>query len=521
MYRRWVVLWNCVVIAFGAVGEGELPGRIVSAGLFKNGVTVVTREYTLPGPGRHAVTPMESAIHGTLWIESDASVIARLESTTVERSIPHTSPDSMLEKLRGKPVRLYLREGNGEPLEGTLLNGPANPGFDGHRSSGIPSMDSFSMYVLALSDGRQRFVAVDTVVGVESLAAVDTGALVETVEAEVLVFDVVDGVGPVKVRATYLARGLSWAPSYRVEMGGVAVLTIAQSAAIRNELGDIDGAELTLISGYPSVEFDQVTTPFAPGARWSNFFSQLTQRNTLSGSVISQMSISNNLDLVEPMANGVGAVQLPDANLDIADIYYHAVGSHVLKRGDAMFMEVASAEAPYERVVEWNVPDSIVSGSSQQADMWDAVRFTNPFGFPMTTGPAMVMEDGQFLGSRTSKWVNPGEETLIHVGKSLSVSVGATETEVSRVATRHLSREYWESTLTGELQIRNRRAEPVEMIVRKQLEGRLIDADAEPETSVGKDGPGQLNSSVGLTWRLTVAPGETRSVKYRYTYLDR
>src|SRR5262249_2725958 len=63
-----------------------------------------------------------------------------------------------------------------------------------------------------------------------------------------------------KVFISYLTRGLSWAASYRVDITDPKTLILEQHAVIKNELADLDGAEIKLISGFPSVQFAHVTS---------------------------------------------------------------------------------------------------------------------------------------------------------------------------------------------------------------------------------------------------------------------
>ncbi len=51
----------------------------------------------------------------------------------------------------------------------------------------------------------------------------------------------------------YLTRGLSWAPSYRVDITDPKTLAVEQYAVVKNELADLDGTEIMLISGFPSL----------------------------------------------------------------------------------------------------------------------------------------------------------------------------------------------------------------------------------------------------------------------------
>ena len=73
-----------------------------------------------------------------------------------------------------------------------------------------------------------------------------------------------------KVFVHYLTRGLSWAPSYRVDITDPKTLSVELYAVVKNELADLDGTEVMLISGFPSVQFAHVTSPLAAGTSLRN-----------------------------------------------------------------------------------------------------------------------------------------------------------------------------------------------------------------------------------------------------------
>ena len=81
-----------------------------------------------------------------------------------------------------------------------------------------------------------------------------------------------------KVTLRYLAHGLSWAPSYRIDISDPKTLALEQHAVVRNELADLTDADVRLISGYPSVQYAHVRSLLAPRTTWASFFSELSAR---------------------------------------------------------------------------------------------------------------------------------------------------------------------------------------------------------------------------------------------------
>jgi hypothetical protein len=195
---------------------------------------------------------------------------------------------------------------------------------------------------------------------------------------------------------------------------------------------------------------------------------------------------------------------------------------------------VAKGKSAYERIIEWLVPDTRnewgqqVGGRGDENDevAWDALKFKNPFNFPMTTGPATVMADGKFNGQRTTYWVNAGEETVLRVNKALSVRTRAIEHEELKktgedardfvwVGGRHFRR----STVEGDLTVCNHRNEAIKLVIRRRFSGELVNADGEPKSSLREEGVYSVNKRNELLWTMPLKPGEERKLTYRYTVL--
>jgi hypothetical protein len=149
------------------------------------------------------------------------------------------------------------------------------------------------------------------------------------------------------------------------------------------------------------------------------------------------------------------------------------------------------ASAEYDRIVEWIIPDTRrpdgrpIEEHQRNDDperyddsAWDVVRFRNPFDFPMTTGPAMVVDGDRFNGQRMSYWANPGEQTVLHITKSLSLRTRHVEVEEpgERETVDIGGRTFRRIRVKGEVVANNHRAEAIDLVVRRRFSGELVEA---------------------------------------------
>ncbi len=336
------------------------------------------------------------------------------------------------------------------------------------------------------------------------------------------------------VQVSYLVHGLSWAPSYRVDLTDAKKLSIEQQAVIRNELVDLKETEVSLISGYPSVQFGHVVSPLAAQQTWQRFFQQLNQRGgqeIFSNAVISQQAYARSSS---PPAHIVA----PNTG-DTIDLNFHPIGKRDVKKGSALALSTGTGTAEYERIVEWTIPDNRDewgspregrrdpnSGEPLQDDVWDALKFKNPLPFPMTSAPAMVMTNGKFNGQRQTLWTNQGEEAMLRINKALSVRTRCSEYEEHKgngTSDRDIiwlgGRRFRKGIVKGELKLCNHRQAEIKLVIKRHFSGDLIKADAEPKIELREEGVWAVNRRNELVWTLHLKPNEERTIGYQYSVL--
>lgn len=177
-------------------------------------------------------------------------------------------------QLAGETVTIRFRQQEVPATTGVVVP-PASPGR-------VPAYDPN----LLIYSGRvpapsvpSSFLALETENGLEyvdtSIIAsitVPDGEARSQQDQPVLLLDASNG-DTKSFRLSYIAQGLSWAPSYRLDISDPQTVSVEQQAVIKNELEPIREAKLFLISGHPSVELAHVTSPSLPNRAGTAFSS--------------------------------------------------------------------------------------------------------------------------------------------------------------------------------------------------------------------------------------------------------
>jgi hypothetical protein len=533
---------NPTVIWAAPAEEKPVTSRVASIGLFKNGLAVVRRIATVPGPGTYRLENVPEPVHGTYWVESDAKIVTRLTRRVVDVPADRSIGVDFQEELAGKEVVIHFADSGIPPAAGTVVALEPPRGTNAwNRAYEQPrygrAFDSSSRLqnpgrtlVLETEKGRSY---VDSS-RIAYLQAAETGNTVRR-RVPVMLFRVDEVTEkPATISISYLAKGIAWAPSYRVDIADAKTLLLTQKAVIKNELEHFENAELELISGFPSIQFANVTSPLSLNTNWTSFFQQLNQRFS-GGHPSMQNVISQQIAFNAPApGGGVDMSAIPTG--EGVDLHYQDIGRHTMDEGDSMALQTAAGKASYERIVEWIVPDTrradgrYLAEHERQSDpekyqdaAWDAVRFRNPLEFPMTTAPATVVSGSRFNGQRLSYWVNSGEETTLHVTKALSIRTRSIEQELEgqRELTYIGGYQYRKTTVEGELRVNNHRKETIKLVIRRRFSGDLLKADGSPSSTLLEEGAWSVNKRNQLTWSLALEPGEETKLTYRYTVLVR
>jgi hypothetical protein len=208
----------------------DARAKTTYAGLFKNGLALVRQEPRVPESGVFRIDPVPLPVHGTWWVDSEARVVARVVEREVERSVAPTDLWALQRSLVGTEVEVVLKGQTSTPVRGRVESfqddgavrswnrAYEQPAY--HCWFVLPRLDSATKpppaaryLVLKTADDRLRFIETSMVAVLTTLG-----------------------------------------PSVRLDPVNVRQAG-SRGPVIKNELTDLDGVEIELISGFPKRRF--------------------------------------------------------------------------------------------------------------------------------------------------------------------------------------------------------------------------------------------------------------------------
>ncbi|RYG35875.1 hypothetical protein EON81_11415 [bacterium] len=485
---------------------------IVAASLFKNGYAVVTREFAV-GKDETTLQAMPRGALGTVWfLPSPGLKIERLTSTTQETNGERDAAtlDEVIQANKGKRVRLLVQRGaSQETLSGDLMLAAGQ--------------------VVMLRGASDVALPKSSVLSIEA----DGGKLLWKVPNPGFsrVFTV-KASGEGKIQVTSLERGLTWAPAYAVDLKEGKTLQLTGKATIINDLDNIAGRELRLVTGFPNVPFAQFLDPFVSGQDVDSFVGSMGVLGAAPAPMARAGMMTQNAggfgggggrfaaDFSEAMATS------PLAGEQKEDLFFYRQPNVDLKRGDRGYFLLFSFSAPYEEVFTWDIDDLVQNNVTYVAppegpgEIWHTISFVNKSGQPLTTAPSTVYDAGDIVGQDTMKYVSPNAKAELKVNKSLDIAGEIDEEEVSRerAAIKYADGRpiYDLVTIKGTVKLVNRKKTKVSTRVRKDLTGEVVATEGNPVVTATAKGLRSVNPQARIVWTTDLDAGQTLTRTYTY-----
>jgi len=554
--------------------------------LFKNGFGMIQRTIFLPSTENNnsiqeyrICDPPRHAVHGSLWIEpSDCELRSTHTEEYVVKSETHSCKnlEELISANVGSKVSLGRRNTNGGSIEwvqGTLsfverkmkrrrkhsssaTPAPYGPyaqlsaltGVNAAQSQDEDYDDCFGNLVgLTTPEGLEAFPLSD-VVSVRS--ADPKEPLKTTISREkgsntLLVKYIPQGKNA-SILLKYLTGGITWAPSYQVELSAnpeKKILKISAKAVILNDVEGIVAENVSCVAGFPNITFSNVKDPLTNVDTITQFVNSLSSVTSgkeqaranrgARGNVLVQQQVMYNAAYTGPgvTASDENSSAEPTSN---SDLHFYNFTNVTLPRGERIYLPIFAMETKYCDVYHCDIDNanqnyyynSPPTGQQQPyEDVWHAIQIHNTSKHVWTTAPATVFgEDGNFLAQDTLTYTQIGSSSMINLTKALDVKVsfeGATAIEQNKGVTYVLDHKYQKDTVKSQIIATNLKKEEVTVVIKVSTTGVLSKSNLPPTANVEEINYDVANPKRKLTWEVKIEPGKTVKINYERDILRR
>lgn len=535
-------------------GENDLPDtqvQIQRVALFKNGLAFVSSGAILPANARTVrLGQLPVPSYGTFWVDYPPAVrlrtlIASMEEVT-ERA-PALSLGQLLLANAGRRVKIRTGPGEADVLEGTVLASdetapprPPSPYFmDTRRGE-----DTYARY--GSGNSQAGVLTIQTDAGIVALnpgsvirADFDDGEILQAMTLKqrrpMLRMELDTPAGGQPIAVSCLARGVTWAPGYLIDLSDSKTARFSAHALVVNELVDLHGVQLELVTGFPNILFGDVLNPIAMSQNLEGFLNALASGRSESARgdrrMMSQQAgrMSNIARYEEAGAGAIPGYSTAMGGQTSEDLFLYPVKDFSLGKNETAWIPLFTAEMPYRHIYTWKIDDTLDKEDRQQSgsdpdnerkgeEVWHSCRLRNTLRMPLTTASVEFVKNGQFTGQDICYYTSPGAETTIRINRAMNILAdqAEVETERSRNITVFQGYQYDLVKVKGELCIQSRLDQPVTVEISKELSGEVLQSTPTAKDVMTIKGLKQVNQQHVLTWEIELQPGTEQKLLYAY-----
>ncbi len=548
--------WLMALIA--AALTGAVPGRsqtirplelreppqsldLRQVALFKNGFGFFVGRATFPA-GERAMSFLLPAVpvHGTFWLSYPAdinlaSVVAEKVESQGEMREAITIPEILRANV-GRQVRITIDE---KQISGRLRYftsdrrmprimpyAPGLPEGDIRRPEIWPPYE----FGLAIIESEAGTFSLDPR-SVEHVMFLDGPVrrhFPRTRDAVEIYVQAAQPMDRQSLTVSFLAKGITWTPSYLVDISGEKKARLSAKALVVNEAYKLRDIRVQLVTGFPNLEFADVSSPIGMKENLAQFLQAILggerEETRLARRVYAMQA--GRAPALE-VAPAYGAAQ---AGLEAQDLFLYPGGRLTLDQDRVAYIPLFTEAIPYEHLYQWSIPNYVDEAGQflhraeppgdreQEQQVWHSLRLENTTKVPWTPAPAEVLERNMVLGQGSLPYTPSGDKATLRIARAANIKAEQREFEVERQreAQQFYGVFYDLVTVRGELSITNFREESITLEITKTLSGEVTSTDPPAKIEELAAGLQKMNGLKKLTWTLEIPPNEKSVVTYTY-----
>ncbi len=514
--------------------------------LFKNGLGFFVSEVTCPEESdSFSFMPASAPSHGTFWVAYPPDV--KLQSLTVKQAdstkpIEAITISELLKANVGRKVRLSLSGEEELTVEGVIKffsderelpePDPYPPGRAEQLTPSYRRTELFNGRLMTVqTDQTEVCIDPQQVKMIEFLngqAQKSFAKKSKIVRIAVKMRSPADGQ---KLTISYLAKGITWAPSYIIDITNPDEAIISAKAVVINEACDLKDVTIQLVTGFPHLQFADIVSPLALKESLAQFLQSLIRGESERGRlrearVMTQLS-AGYYNEGETMMPAYGAAE---AGKVAEDLFLYPVEKVELKKGEVGYFPLFSESVPYKHIYQWKIPDYINEQEryyydqrrdekhEPEEEVWHCLRLENTTKVPWTTAPAETVKEGLILGQDTLNYTAVHGKTTLRITQAVNVKAEQLELETDRArdAAQLYGHHYDLVTIEGNLSVANFQNKAITLEITKTLSGEVKSSQPEAMVKTLARGLRRMNAVRNLTWTIDLKPGEQKQLSYIY-----
>lgn len=509
--KRIVLPIAAILMSLNLTAQQDL--KIKSISIFKNGQSFVIKKGDVKtNNNTYRLTETPDALFGTLWFYSNNAKINQITSKLDSVSITNE------EQVKNFPQLLFANKG--KQLTITTTDDKTYNGV-------VENFDSpESPIAIIKTDGKWISISPSLIKNIGFNYQPQITAQITAIINKPVIDILFDNNGKQNLEMMYLQNGLSWVPTYLLELVSETTANIKLQAELSNNTEDIRNTHVNLVVGVPN--FQYATHP----ATLLSFLGNIEPRYGYNLDAVSSRNMGqmkSNFYLSDKVSEVETEVQIDNTSSSTGDFYFYSIKNLTLPkngRGSYMLFEnTINIKHIYECILNSgqnnNNYDSSYSFEPVVSDVYHIIEVENNTNNPFTTGSIMVIDKKtqRPLTEDMLKYTPINQSSSIKLTSSPDIRVKEEENvlKTQEAAKKANGYSYKLLTIESEVSITNSKKENVAMVIKKTLDGKMLKSSIKYDSSQNPNSDRyNINPVEKLNFKLDVKAGQTS--KFTYTY---
>lgn len=341
-----------------------------------------------------------------------------------------------------------------------------------------------------------------------------------------------------EISESYLIKGITWSPSYILDIKNPSQAVISMDAVLANDAEDIEDAEISFTVGNPNFLYTNIVTPMNNEQSVSDFVKKLMTAPSgtsfaprLVASALSQNSSSytQSSDNTQTNNDSMGKPINGESN---EDLFFYTQAHVTMPKGSRARYSVFNEKVNYKYIYELELQDLINRNSyyggyypsdvnaqrdtNSETQVWHSIRLTNASNKPFTTAPILVMNGTKPVSQDILKYTPPGASNIVKMTVATDIKAEQTYIENSRDNVNIAGSSHVRVALTGKISVKNYKNSPETVIVTRKIFGEIDSADFNGKISTKNDSLNALNPNSAIVWEFELGAGKTQELNFKY-----
>ena len=515
----------------------RLTPKVQQIALFKNGLGYFVSRADIPkNQTSFSLLPLGSPAHGTFWLSYPSSVqLKDLVAKEVD-SAQDTQAITVPELLKANVGQHAIITCHGKEITGIITffpdarDKPVPSPYDPGRGTSIIPRPPQPRLMIVQTETDQIALDPYSVTSVQFPSSQALTAFNTKTKTPVLDVKLAKSANGKPLDISYLAKGITWAPSYMVDITDPENARLSAKAVIINEIGDLEDVHIDLVTGFPNLAFADILSPLALKENLAQFLQALnkgqSERRRAGSAVTQQRAYARFESMPAAPTPDYGSAQ---AGQTAEDLFFYPLENVCLKKDQVGYYPLFTESVPYKHIYQWDIPDYITQddryiygqNSNQpepEEEIWHSLKLTNTTKVPWTTAPAQTVQKGLILGQDTIKYTPSKGQAMLRITKAMSIKAQQKELETARKhgALEVYGRRYDLVDIEGTLSVENFQDKTITLEITKTVTGQVV--SSEPSAKIEKLAKGlqAVNSRSKLTWTIDLEPAQEKKLVYSY-----